>query len=211
MRAIRSTQMNWFINALINTPSGYKVVVALHNTFSENAIAQANMDFSQKNFAGEHGSSTIQNHMQNDIFKDIINAFINKATYNDKIVFTGDASYMNVLNDGNIDYAYELSADFSNVSASFMCYIGGHVHRDLVWKTTNNIQYQVSPILASSIHPIASSFADIRREKNDGYAKDCLTTISFRNDANSIVLNKIGVDVTDLMEDRVKQLLQLNQ
>lgn len=192
-RVIRQTQAQWFIDTLASTPADYTVIVAMHNPFSD--IAKTiEAKFSQG--AGLLGSAYAQNLMLTDFIANAVNAFINGANYNEKVVMKGDAAYMNTLNDGSIDYAYEVAKDFSTkkTGVKFGCFIGGHTHRDFVWKHPTYNLYQVTPLCATTNISNATG-CDIRRTENDGPAKDSLTTVSITD--NRIALAKIGVNITE--------------
>ncbi len=202
-RMISQEQAQWFINTLMSTPEGYSIIIAMHNPFSENAVVDIAKKFSEK--VNVVSSAAAQNSMENDFFADVVDAYVNGAAYSAYIAFKGNASYRNTLtNSEGKAYAYHLSADFSgkNSNTRFMCYIGGHVHRDCVWNhSTYNNQWQVTPVCATTGYH-QSPTSDIRRSSVDGLDYDSITSISFNTSNRAISLVKIGVDVTENMENR---------
>ena len=202
-RMISQEQAQWFLDTMLNTPEGYSIIIAMHNPFSDNAVVDLTKKFSEK--INVVASSQAQNSMENDFFADIVNAYIKGIAYSDYIAFKGSASYRNIqTNSEGKAYAYYLSADFSakNNNTKFMCYIGGHVHNDLIWNhLTYKDQWQVTPVCAvTSYHQ--SPRSDIRRSNIDGLDYDSITSISFDTANRAISLVKIGVDVTENMEYR---------
>ena len=205
-RVIRSAQAQWFLDALANTPAGYSVVVVLHNPISEECTNQRNKKFAQDiQYSGEDG---IQNDMETDFIADAINAFVNGVYYSTNVIMKGEASYLNTQG----GYAYSVSKDFSqkNLGVKFLCYLGGHCHRDLIFKHDSYLQYQISPICATTQWQNNAN-NDIKRTDEDGYGKDCLTIVSFAKDSESVKLVKIGVDVTTDMTVRDQEVIKLTE
>ena len=207
-RVIRQEQAQWFLDTLASTPENYTVIVAMHNPFSE-AATTIQSKFTQN--VGLKGVSYSQNLMQTDFIRNAIVAFIKGSNYTESVVMKkGDAAYLNILGSDGDEYAYTVSKDFStkNSGVSFGCILGGHVHRDLVWKDASENIYQVTPICATS-EVNNSSNNDIARTLNDGIAKDCLTVFSQR--ANKIALVKLGVDTTIDAKERDFEVINTNE
>jgi len=189
-RYIGQTQAQWFLNTLVNTPENYGVIVLLHNPFSDLAEVQ-NKKFSQSSDVGKLGSVFSQNNMVTDFIADAVNAFMTKnASYSQTVT----------MKDGS---SYSVSKDFSSVAngVKFECYIGGHSHRDHIWRhPTYTDQWQVSPVCANTINYNQYPGSDIRRTTYDGYSKDSITCAAFNN--HILSLTKLGVNVTESMEFR---------
>jgi hypothetical protein len=198
-RWISQAQAQWFLDTLASTPSGYKVIVACHNPFSINATAQTNLLFCQN---GTHSAaSDIQTYMTNDFIADAINAFVTKSDFST----TCSSSYPTDMP------SYTVSKDFSNVVGTFHSLIGGHSHKDLIWKHNTYNQMQVCPIDANTTSWAASQNSDIRRPNTtNGNVKgvDCLTVASFR--ANALGLVKVDVNITDDGNRRDYEIVSLN-
>ena len=205
---ILAGQAQWFLNTLASTPANYAVVIAMHPPFSWNVN-----NVPERKFCKTDSVWTIDRRvMVTDFVPDAVHAFMEGVQYTAKVIFDGDASYRNVLNDGNVSYAYQVTKDFSqkNQGVTFMCYIGGHYHNDLILRhQIYTDQYQVLAV-CSNTAPGHQSNNDIRRAEADGPNYDSLTAISFNPDARSISLVKIGVDVTDNMEHRDIERITLN-
>ena len=209
-RMISQEQAQWFLNTMLDTPEGYSIIVAMHNPFSDKAVVDTTKKFSQKTSIAT--SSSMQNLMENDFFADVVNAYVNGTTYADYIAFKNSASYRNTLiNSEGKPYAYYLSADFSAKASNtkFLCFIGGHVHRDFVWNhSTYKYQWQVTPVCAATAYHQSPS-SDIRRSNDDGLDYDSVTSISFNATNQAISLVKIGADITENMEYRDFEKIEL--
>ena len=190
-RVIRQTQAQWYLDTLASTPANYGVIVIMHNPFSDLAITQ-DLPFSWP--SGVQGSSFSQNNMQTDLIRDALVAFKNGAAYSANVVMKGDASYLNT--EGGGTYAYSVSKDFSakNAGVVLLGVLGGHSHRDLVWKDASEAIYQITPICAI-VDSENDRNGDVRRTTTDGLCADSLTVASFAS--GRIGLVKIGVNVTD--------------
>ena len=202
-RVIRQEQAEWYLNTLLGTPADYGVVVILHNPFADDAEVM-DVKFSQEK-SGVYGTSYSQNDMATDLIGGALAAFAAGSNYSENVAMKGDASYMNTQGGGT--YAYSVSKNFAskNTGVKVFGLIGGHSHRDLVWRKGDIIQ--VTPICATTNIANATS-GDIRRADTDGLTKDSLTIISFA--AQRIGLVKIGVNVTDTGYARDFEVIPVN-
>lgn len=203
---ISQAQAQWFCDTLNSTPADYGIIVAMHNPFSSLADCVTTAKFNDPAWTSGYGSQRL---FSTDLWADIVNAWVNKsANYTCTMVCTGDAAY---LNTGGVYYTF--SYDFSSRAntAKFICFIGGHVHRDCVWRhRTYTYQYQITPICSNSTYQ-QSIQADIRRTNTDGLAKDSLTAIGYDYDNQAIRLVKLGVNVTSDMTARDYELIETQE
>lgn len=206
-RVIRQEQAQWFLDTLASTPADYGVIIAMHNPFSDAATA-IQSKFSQT--AGVKASEFSQNSMQTDFIRNAVVAFIKGVNYSEEVVMKGSAAYLNTISSGDGgDYAYKVEKDFrtKNSNVNFLGFVGGHIHRDFVWKDASENIYQISPCCATT--EIANSTGcDIRRTSEDGPAKDSLTAVSFTS--KRIALAKIGVNVTENGTARDYEVIKSN-
>lgn len=202
-RWISKVQAQWFLDTLLSTPADYGVIVACHAPLSENAGVGQNFKFSQKGIYSD-AYPYLPNHMANDFIADAVNAFQNGTNFTANCV----SKYPNDIP------GYTVSADFSrkNSGVKFYSFIGGHTHKDFVWKHNLYNQIDVTPICSNSNYPPQCPEADIRRYSSDFSNRsdaDSFTTVTFRED--NIVLVKLGVDVTEDMEKRDFEIINLNE
>lgn len=208
-RVIRQEQAQWFLDTLCSTPANYSVVVLLHNPFSDNSITQPDLKFCKDVTAS--GVSCSQNNMQTDFIAEAVNAFISGSIYTPKVVMKGDAAYMNVLNDGEINYAYQVSKDFStkNIGVKFMCYLFGHIHYDAIFRHKVYNQLGMASLCATTDWANSES-SDIRRNNKDSISYDSLNVVSFDCLNNKVRLVKLGANVTDNMVARDYEMISLD-
>nr|DAU30911.1 MAG TPA: metallophosphatase domain protein [Caudoviricetes sp.] len=193
-RVIMAEQARWFIDTLNSTPEGYGIVVATHNPAMINSSNVKDYKFAVSSDLNAKDDGMYA--METDLFSELINGFNNKTTGNIKVKMchsgwhTADASYLNVNGDSD-KYAYSLDYDFTNVKANFIAYIGGHSHRDLVFKHNSyGKQYSINPVCASN-NKQQRHAADIPNVDDvNSLAFDALTVVTFRKD--SLILNRLG-------------------
>ena len=193
-RVIMAEQARWFIDTLNSTPEGYGIVVATHNPAMINSSNVKDYKFAVSSDLNAKDDGMYA--METDLFSELINGFNNKTTGNIKVKMchsgwhTADASYLNVNGDSD-KYAYSLDYDFTNVKANFIAYIGGHSHRDLVFKHNSyGKQYSINPVCASN-NKQQRHAADIPNVNDvNSLAFDALTVVTFRK--NSLILNRLG-------------------
>lgn len=202
---ISEAQARWFCDTLKNTPSGYSVIVAMHNPFSPKADCVTTAKFNQPNWINGYRASRL---FSTDFWADAVNAYVNKSSsYTCDMVCTGDATYLNT-NNGKY---YSFNYDFSNATGNFLCFIGGHVHQDCVWQhQTYTYQKQITPICANTTNYAQCPEADIRRTVDDSPSKDSLTAIGCDTDNKILRLVKIGQNVTENMKYRDFELIDCN-
>ena len=137
-------QLNWFCKTLLSTPANYKVVVAIHTPVGGNMKVQ-NEKFSELIGQGQTGADISLSCLETDIIQDILKAFNEKQNFSENVKFkdvsgnNGKAAYLNIKTDSDGGkYAYTIACDFSKSSnAQFLCFIGGHIHWDTIYKDEN--------------------------------------------------------------------------
>lgn len=137
-------QLNWFCKTLLSTPVNYKVVVAIHAPVGDNMVVQ-DAKFSELIGQGQTGADVNQSCLEKDIIQDILKAFNEKQNFSENVKFkdvsgnNGKAAYLNTKTDSSGGkYAYTIACDFSKASnAQFLCFIGGHIHWDTIYKDEN--------------------------------------------------------------------------
>lgn len=184
-------QIDWFINKLNSTPSGYKVVVMLHEA---DGILTDNEGWS--NFSIKGGSVSATNPIMSEYpVRDIVDAFIAKSTLIK--TYQGEQSY-DLTND-TADYTklqLTVNADFSNAKAEFGVYFVGDAHVDRVGEM-NSTQKQVGFCTTSPASP-----SDIVIGVND--KSTFVTGFSISNNFKNVYIGRIGCDTSIYMQDRSK-------
>lgn len=194
-RVIRKEQAEWLVNTLKSTPDGYGVIIATHNPAMLNSTNQISSNFAVN--TAYKGVTQGQYAMETDLISEIVNAFTKKTQLSLKVVMKSanwnkaDASYMNILGDTGEKYAYQIEADFSHIqNCYFACYVGGHSHKDLVFKhNTYESQYGINPVCAKTDSANRAE-ADIVNTNVDSLNYDALTCISVAK--GRIALSRLG-------------------
>lgn len=194
-RVMRKEQAEWLVNTLKSTPDEYGVIIATHNPAMLNSTNQIKSKFAVD--TAYKGVTQGQYAMETDLISEIVNAFIKKIQLSLKVVmksanwYKADASYMNILGDIGEKYAYQIEADFSHIqNCYFACYVGGHSHKDLVFKhDTYESQYGINPVCASTNSGNRGQ-ADIVNINVDSLNYDALTCISVSK--GRIALSRLG-------------------
>lgn len=113
-RAFRQSQIDWIIDSLLTTPSGWGVMIAKHQMeYADNNDNPFNSYFLR--------GDIVQSTYVGNILPDIIQAFMDKSKINKSYQQTGGV--VTTLN---------AEADFSNSGAEFICYLSGHTHLDSI-------------------------------------------------------------------------------
>lgn len=192
-RYIDQIEAEWFLDTLYDTPSDYIVVVAMHNPFSDVAFPDKTKKFCQKiNIPdGLIGASWSQNYMATDFIADVLHSFKNGLSYSGTVSTKQDSEAAYIQD-------YTVSKDFSQRGTGKLgIIIGGHVHRDVVWKhPTYTYMYQVTPMCSITASSDNNRYADIRLQSDaslNGYS-DSLTVFSVADDR--IALAKLGCKYT---------------
>lgn len=195
---LRRAQLEWLAATLLSTPAGFGVVIASHYvpcpSFSTIACSFSKTPDRTNKGGGLCGT----------IVADLVEAFRNGTNFSQLVEYTGGASYME---------SFTLTADFTqkNTGAKFMCYIGGHLHKDYVFKHNTYRQYCITPICGITTYTQqASNGFDIIRSTYDGPAYDCVTVLSANVEDNTITLVKLGVDMTYYGRFRKYMVLNIN-
>ena len=194
-RVIRKEQAEWLVKTLKSTPDGYGVIIATHNPAMLNSTNQISSNFAVN--TAYKGVTQGQYAMETDLISEIVNAFTKKTQLSLKVVMKSanwnkaDASYMNILGDTGEKYAYQIEADFSHIqNCYFACYVGGHSHKDLVFKhNTYESQYGINPVCAKTDSANRAE-ADIVNTNVDSLNYDALTCISVAK--GRIALSRLG-------------------
>ena len=194
-RVIRKEQAEWLVKTLKSTPDGYGVIIATHNPAMLNSTNQISSNFAVN--TAYKGVTQGQYAMETDLISEIVNAFTKKTQLSLKVVMKSanwnkaDASYMNILGDTGEKYAYQIEADFSHIqNCYFACYVGGHSHKDLVFKhNTYESQYGINPVCAKT-NSANRAEADIVNTNVDSLNYDALTCISVAK--GRIALSRLG-------------------
>lgn len=188
----------WFLDTLLSTPNDYGVIVLLHYPFSSIAESQNEQKFCVSTVM--NGSANENSPLNVDFYAEAVNAFVNGTNFSMNVSFKDKGAYLNIQGGGT--YAYSVLCDFSqkNTGAKFICYIGGHIHADYIFRhPTYTNQIQVCPITTGQGR---DTYSDITKDTNINETTDSLTVVSPDTSSNKLKLVRIGCDVTSKMKKR---------
>lgn len=186
---ISQGQIDFFLSALSNTPTGYGVIITMHS--QEDAIT---MPTEYAKFISSRPSSYTANGFYVDSsrpIKHIVDAFIGRTTY------TGGYS----LTYGGATETITIDADFSEVDESieFICYLTGHRHRDYIGyvNDTTNPQLLIqttsgNALAVASGSVFASSAEDDLPRFGWGATQDAFNIYAIDRDAKTVRIVRIG-------------------
>lgn len=192
-RYIDKTEADWFLDVLYSTPNDYTVFVSMHNPFSDLAVPDKTRKFCQHYAVGNGvtGGQWSQNYMATDFIADALDAYKTGRSYS-SVVSTKSDSEASYIAD------YSVSKDFSvKGPGKFGVIIGGHVHRDVIWKhPTYTYMYQVSAMCSTTYSQPNNVSADIRLQSDVIHTEfvDSLTAVSVNDER--IALAKLGCKTT---------------
>lgn len=182
-------QINWLVSRLNDTPSGYYIIILLHQ-----ADGRLIDNDGKSNFSIKGGSVSAGNSIMSEFpVRDIIDAFINKSTLTK--TYTGEQSY-DATND-NADYtdlSLTVNADFSSSKANFGMYICGDSHVDIIG-TMNSQAKQFGICTSSSKTP-----SDIALGIKD--KSTFVTGYSVSSNFKNIRIARIGADTSIYVQNR---------
>lgn len=199
-------QMEWLASVLINTPDGYGVIIASHqslvapskltdNKFSRGIIPD--------NVSPRQDGLSADMAMNVAIVPKIVDAWIKKKSISERVVASnrsganeGNTEYLNTETDSEGKYAYMLNLDFSdriNNNAYFINYIAGHEHNDSIEQSVDYPSQKA--IIVTTPNPPYRWMSDIATvDDPNSQAYDSLTIYSCNKDR--IALVKYGNDIT---------------
>lgn len=184
-RFISQAQAEWLVSTLNSVPTGYSVMICMHQVFSD-SVSKVESKFTQTDWAS---SPTAQNVMATDLVALILKNFVAKTNQTISVSFSGEAAYVS---------GYSVDANFASNTAELknICIVGGHYHRDVVVKNSDDLVQVLATTSNTTSQPNYVS-SDIERPSTaTGYdGVDSLTCVAIR-DTGDTGLCKIGNNVT---------------
>lgn len=179
-------QINWFLETLMNIPTGNHLLVAGH--FIGEPTTRVDCPFSQVGFIGGGGTYP-------DMIPDIINAWVNGSALNKSYTPTVQTSILPTIN---------VSVDFSSRgTGTFISYLVGHNHQDWVGKI-NKYPYQHLIGFVQTEAITGTWDSDIPRSiQTTSKTQDALTTLTVDTTNRKFKLVRIGSHFTTKGVNRI--------
>ncbi len=212
------TQMEWLINRLNDTPDGYGIVIASHQSLlfpvdTTDYKFSIGSDPDNAYHPRNHGPGE-DIHIDVPIVSKIVGAWMDKSLLNERVaarditVMGENGTYRNTETDEQGDYMYKITHDFSqrtNNNAHFINFICGHEHCDII-ERSREFPEQLEVIVTCS-GPYQRFMNDMPNELSlDSPAYDQLTVYSC--DKNRIALCKWGCTRTVAGIDRDFEIIK---
>ncbi len=189
------TQADFFVNALLNTPQNYGVIVMSHSPEGKPTLIQGYDKFYQSVAPGGEAYATFNGE---HFIKDILDAFIAKASINKTYTKDGHDSVT-------------VSANFANVNTGvqFLFQATGHEHADWIGMTKNATQRQLmlNITTGASIYGRGVSQAEWAEDSDlprggKGSVQDAFNVYSIDREAGMIRIARIGSNVNNELKLR---------
>lgn len=199
-------QMEWLASVLLDTPDGYGVIIASHQSLVAPCILTDNKfsrGINHNEVSPRQDGLSADMAMNMAIVPKIVDAWIKKKSVSERVVATyrnipndGNPEYLNTETDSDGKYAYKLNLDFSdriNNNAYFINYIAAHEHNDSIEQSVDYPSQKA--IIVTTPNPPYRWMSDIATVDDPNcQAYDSLTIYSCNKDR--IVLVKYGDDIT---------------
>lgn len=178
IRAMHQEQVDWLITTLINTPSDYGVILAMHQPLGL-------LGYEDNSFVS---SDLIDNHNVFNVYSDdkewlakIIDAYARKTSLS-----------LSVVQNGAVVTTLDCSCDFSSIQSEFICVICGHIHQDYVGHLQN---YPSIPILCVGADNLQYT-SDICPREYGTQSEDLFNVLNIDRNRKTIKVIRIGSEVT---------------
>ena len=191
--SLGQAQLDWFVASLLDTPTGYGVIIEIHSP-EDRIIAITGSD---KFYQRQRGLSYQEDgfYVGDRPIMHIVDAFISKTSGNVSYTDNGESVSVNF--------------DFSgvDVTTEFIAYVVGHRHEDWIGKyyRSTNLQISLGITAGTAISSIANYYGfanqeDLPRNDGRGICQDAINVYSIDRGLGIINVARIGADVaTDML------------
>ena len=186
--AISQTQLDWFVNALKEIPSGYHLIVARHSYPGQ--ITFVDSDWSKENPNLFRNLSVYQS---DELVADIINAWINGTSITKTYAPLSTYSICPTLS-VNVDFS-------SRGTGNFVCHLIGHLHVDLIAKSSVYKNQNIVAFTTTNGGEYQNSINDLPRDSATG-TDNAITSLSIDTTKKKIHIVRVGSDTTFDMKKR---------
>lgn len=187
----RQAQIDWFISQLNAVPTDYRLVILMHSFPYPNNPHECKFTLGSNALTG-NGRNAFS--PEDNIVPSIVDAWKRGASLSKTV--TPVSEYAGVVDTLNI------SANFaSRGGGSFICYLVGHSHNDIVAHSTAYPNQLVVGFCATALDNYQNGSSDLPRVEGTK-TEDAITVVSFDTDAKHVNLVRVGSNVTYNMERR---------
>ena len=181
--ALSQAQVDWFINALSEIPSGYHLMVVRHSHPASNQVVDNG--WSQTEYSSLDYNTLVYD--DNEIIPDIVNAWINGTSFSKNYTPKSNYSACPTLT---------VNADYGSRGAGiFIGHIVGHSHKDMICKSVKYSNQNIISFCATAADTWQNFCLDLPRDEETG-TTDAITSIAIDTGAKKIHIVRIGSDTT---------------
>ena len=183
---VSQTQIDWLLGVLDSVPSDYTIIIFRHSFPDANTWYDCNFSmYSRTMYGATVGCYT-------DIIPDIVNAWKNGTALS--------KTYAPQISD--VTESVTINHDFSSRGkGKFACYVVGHIHKDVVAKSTTYPEQIAIGFEATCYAEWINNNGDLPRVENEK-SQDALTVLSLDTDHKLIRLVRVGSNKSVRMVDR---------
>ena len=193
--SLGQTQITWFINTLLSTPSGYGIIVTLHSPEDRIVVSAPYDVFRQKIRVVEYQEDGF--YVGNRPIMQIVDAFISRTSISTS--YNDNGNTVNVV------------ADFSGITdetIEFIAYVVGHRHEDWIgyYNHATNKQLSLGVTAGTSLYGYGSNPDWANQEDlprgGRGVYQDAFNIYAVDRTHKSIKVVRIGADITFNLAER---------
>lgn len=198
--SLGQTQLDWFVARLLDTPTGYGIVVMFHSPEDAVIVSNGKSDFYQSERLISYQENGF--YIGNRPIMKIVDALISRASGTEEYTDNG--------------VSISVSYDFTGVDASteFICYVNGHRHEDWIgkYRDSSNLQISLTITTGNALYSMLTNTAwsnqsDLGRGDGRGVAQDAVNVYSIDRENGVIRISRIGADINNKFEVREKMIL----
>ena len=187
----KQAQINWFVSQLNAVPSDYSLVILMHSFPYPNTPHECKFTIGNRVLNGNNPNAF---NTEDNIIPSIVDAWKRGASLSKNV--NPVSEYIGVVD------ALNISADFTNRGAgSFICYLVGHSHNDIVAHSTAYPNQLVIGFCATALDNFQNGGSDLPRVAGTK-SEDAVTVVSFDTDNKNVNLVRIGSNITVNMVKR---------
>ena len=186
-------QLDWFVGLLNSAPTGYSIVVMMHEADGVITYTENNYKYPGASITGGYGI------IDGSPIFDLLDAFVSRGTLTRDYYCKDTTTYPTDI------FHMSVNADFTNAVANYGVCLGGDFHRDhLGIFGTNNLLYKG---MTASSEQATDCYVDGNVNVSKFYSKDlscnCIVdACGITKEDNKLCIGRVGQTTSIYMQDR---------
>ena len=182
-------QIDFLVDTLASTPSGYGVIIGFHFPLVRKELLVSNdWGFLNKKPSSQWAHTLVFA----QAILDIVDAYIGRTSF--------DISYTNIddgkMNEGS-GTSVSKTGNFSNAQGEFVCYMTGHTHQDRVAYFANTTHKQLCVNITCTANCDFQTSGDDLPRKGDGVCANAFNIYAVDMTAKKVQVLRVGSDMND--------------